>query len=143
MVAPPETPKWTFYPHRTAPGALDVVWCHFPLVEFPGVPGPKPRPALVRQVYNRNGEVYLEVCYGTSQATKYSDLDLYVANMNDMVDAGLFQATIFQLRRTVTLPWSEEWFKKQSDGNGPIIGSLNARCREYLRLLILRTKKGR
>lgn len=133
--------EWDFYSHRQAPGALDIVWCHFPIVEQPDHPGPKPRPALVRRVFNKEGRVYLEVCYGTSNLSKYSNRDLYVANLNDMIEAGLYQATVFHLDRTVTLPWSKEWFTTQKDGRGPIVGSLSARSREYLKKLVGRRSR--
>ena len=128
--------SWTYYPAVTAPGTLDVVWCHFPIVEFPDSPGPKPRPALVRQVLNRNGDIFVQVCYGTSKVSNYSNRDLYVANAEDMVYAGLPQATIFQLDRLVYLPWAEEWFGVRTEHSTPIVGHLSQRSTEYLRYLI-------
>lgn len=130
--------EWTFYPPLTIPTALDIVWCRFPLVEDPDNPALKPRPALVRRVMRKNDHVFVEVVYGTSNRSRYSDLDLYVANFVDMMECGLPQATIFTLGRTVILPWAEEWFSKREGGTGPVIGRLNGRMREYLNHLLSR-----
>ena len=129
--------NWTFHPAYLAPAALDVIWCRFPLVEDPKNPGPKDRPALVRRCWrNEDGSTYLQVVFGTSNRQSYSDYDLYVANISDMADAGLPQATVFQLGKTAVIPWAEEWCIKRHDGSGPVIGQLNARCREWLKLLL-------
>ena len=58
----------------------------------------------------KNENTYVEVAYGTSKLDKFSNLDLYVANFNEMREAGLPQATIFMLDRTLILPWATEWF---------------------------------
>lgn len=134
MVTAP--PQWTYYPFHTAPAALAVVWCHFRLIEAPETPAPKARPSLVRRVLRKDDNISLEVSYGTSNPERYSDRDLYVANLNDMIDAGLPQATFFLLGRTIILPWAEEWFSKRDDGSGPVIGHLNTRSQEYLRLIL-------
>ena len=130
MVTPP--PVWTYYPVHLAPAALAVVWCHFPLVETPETPPPKARPALVRRKLRKNDKIALEVTYGTSNPERYSGRDLYIANLNDMIDAGLAQATLFLLGRTIILPWAEEWFSKRHDGTGPVIGHLNSHSRGHL-----------
>ena len=129
---------WAFRPAYLAPTALDVVWCRFPLVEDPKSPGPKERPALVRRVLLADGGTYLEVVFGTSNPRSYSERDLYVANVSDMVDAGLPQATVFQLGKTAVIPWAEEWCAKRADSTGPVVGHLNQRCREYLKHLLSR-----
>ena len=134
MVTPPF--DWTYYPAHLAPEALSVVWCHFPLIEAPETPPPKARPALVRRTLRKDDKVSLEVTYGTSNPERYSGRDLYVANLNDMIDAGLPQATLFLLDRTIILPWAAEWFSKRDDGTGPIIGYLNSRSQEYLRHIL-------
>ena len=59
---------------------------------------------MVRKVLRRtDGATYLEVCYGTSNPTKYSAHDLYVANLADMVEMGLPQQT----SRYVASSWGE------------------------------------
>ncbi len=52
-----------------APGAGDIVWCHFPLDR--GIEsGPKPRPALVVKVFDDDVLRYsVLIAYGTSQKT--------------------------------------------------------------------------
>lgn len=94
------------------PEAGDIVWCRFPHRGF-AVPGPKPRPALVIDVGRLHGEPAIEVIYGTSQkldrlypgefAITLEDGDRYLV-------AGLDRPTKFDMRRTVFLPYSDEWF---------------------------------
>jgi hypothetical protein len=127
-------PSWTYFPRASLPKPLDVVWCYFPIVEDVGNPAPKPRPALVRRASARDGKPYVEVAYGTSQTDRRSERALYIANLTDMVEIGLPQATVFDLDRTALVPWAEEWFGLL-DGQGPVIGKLNARWREYLKLI--------
>ena len=97
---------------------------------------PKARPALVRRTLRKDDRVSLEITYGTSIRKRYSSRDLYIANLNDMIDAGLAQATLFLLDRTIILPWAEEWFSKRDDGTGPVIGHLNSDSREHLRHIV-------
>ena len=130
---------WDFLAAHHAPAPLDIVWCRFPIVEDPKNPGPKPRPALVRRVLRRaDGATYLEVSYGTSNPARYSDHDLWIHNLAEMFDMGLPQATIFQLDRTVTVPWASEWFTTREDGSGPVIGALTPKYREYLKHILRR-----
>ena len=89
----------------------------------------------MRRVLQQKAHIFVEVSFGTSNAASYSDRDLYIANLADMVDAGLPQATIFQLNRTAILPWAEEWFVPRKGMKTPVIGQLNDRCREYLKQL--------
>ena len=122
---------WKFYPRNTAPAPLDLIWCRFPLVEAPDSPGPKARPGLVRAVRAIDQRAYVEVAYGTSKFANYSSRDLIIANLTDLCEMGLPQATVFQLGRTAVIPWAEEWVGSL-EGHGPTIGRLNARYREYL-----------
>jgi len=131
---------WTFFPANTAPKALDIVWCLFPFVEQPGVPGPKSRPGLVKQVLRKDDRAYVEVAYGTSRFDRYSQGDLIIANSTDLVEMGLPQATVFLLGRTVTLPWAKEWFGPL-DGHGPAFSRLNNKYREYLGIIQKRLPK--
>jgi hypothetical protein len=52
-----------------------------------------------------------------------------------MYEIGLPQATLFDLDRQMDLPWAAEWFGCLND-NELVVGSLNARVREYLNLII-------
>jgi hypothetical protein len=122
---------WDFYGKSTAPKALDIVWCRFPLVEDPKNPGPKARPGLVRRCIEKPQGVYVEVAYGTSKMTNYSECDLIIGNSTDLVEMGLPQVTTFQLARTVVVPWAKEWFTVL-EARGPVIGRLNAAYREHL-----------
>ena len=127
---------WTFITEGPLPSALDIVWCRFPFDEDPSQPGPKQRPALVRQVLRKGNVFYIEVTYGTSNTARMSNRGLYIANHREMVTAGLPQATLFQLDRLKTLPWAEEWFCKREDGTGPIVGRLGVQSVEYLHTLL-------
>ena len=90
------------------------------------MPGPKARPALANKVKVKDKKAYVEVAYGTSRFASYSDTDLIIANFADLRDMGLPQATVFQLGRTVTIPWAEEWVGV-IEGHGLTIGRLNAK----------------
>ena len=93
----------------------------------------------MRQVRAGVDRAYIDVAYGTSRFNNYSQTDLIIANLSDMYEMGLPQATVFQLGRVVTIPWAEEWIGPL-DGHGPTIGRLNARYCEYLAHLQRRTK---
>ncbi|MEX2631068.1 MAG: hypothetical protein WD341_14120 [Tistlia sp.] len=94
-----------------------------------------------RVLRDADGHTYVEVAFGTSNARSYSGLDLYVANLVDMNEMGLPQATVFQLGRTRLLPWSKEWFTVREDCKTPIIGHLNERMVEYLNLLLRQQRR--
>jgi hypothetical protein len=130
---------WTFYPKNTAPVALDIVWCRFPLVEDPSSPGPKSRPGLVRKTVAKGDKAFIEVCYGTSKFQNYSDADLIIANLADMYAMGLPQATVFQLGRTAIIPWASEWVAPL-DGHGPKISHLTPTYCEYLARIVHRAR---
>lgn len=122
---------WTFYSPNTAPQALDIIWCRFPLVEDQTSPGTKDRPGLVRRVLKKDQRAFVEVCYGTSKFQNYSNKDLFIANLTDMIEMRLPQATVFQLGRTAVVPWAQEWVAPL-DGFGPKISRLTPRYCEYL-----------
>jgi len=63
--------------------------------------------------------------------TNYGQYDLIIANLTDMTEMGLPQATVFQLQRLVTIPWAEEWVGVLGN-RGPSISTLNAKYRGYL-----------
>lgn len=110
----------------------DIVWCRFP--ELPRrSPGPKPRPALVCEVVEREDGVAVTVAYGTSQGlqrlhagefaiTKRSHPAAYSA-------AGLSFDTKFDLKQRIELPWTADFFAVPASaphGQQPKLGGLHA-----------------
>ncbi len=140
------TGGWTYYPTSTLPAALDIVWCHFPVDLDLGNPGPKPRPGLVAETgisEDDNPEVH--VIYGTSKLKHDTrPLDFYVENYHDMHDAGLYQATRFDMDRHLWLPWAKEFFVPPSTKYyNPAIGHLSDNSCELLGVVLgLRRKVG-
>jgi hypothetical protein len=113
-----------------APG--DIVWCRFP--ELPNQsPGPKPRPALVLEVIEREDGIEIAVVYGTSQRVdKLSAGEFAITRMGSAAAykaAGLSHDTKFDFKQTARLPWSEEFFAVPPgapNGQKPLIGALHA-----------------
>jgi hypothetical protein len=112
------------------PTAGEIAWCHFPDHVSPR---PKPRPALILAVYDDGApEFAVQVAYGTSQRTTA----LYRGEFAILKDrnpaayqaAGLSYDTKFDLRRTVVLPYSTEWFAvapAAPHGQRPTLGTLH------------------
>jgi hypothetical protein len=93
------------------PAAGDIVWCHFP----DGIhPRPKPRPALILTVFQEGDALSVRVAYGTSQRvmTLYRGefSILRAGNPAAFAAAGLSYDTKFNLKQTVILPYSTEYF---------------------------------
>jgi len=135
--------NWTFHNPAFHPVRIcDIVWCRFPEDLMEPKPGPKPRPGLIRAVRRQKStnEIWVSVTYGTSKLkTESRPLDLFVTNAEDMVSAGLPQATRFDLDACVTLPWAEEFFVIRNMYKTPVVGRLAERSRARLtRLLDLR-----
>jgi hypothetical protein len=113
-----------------APG--DIVWCMFP--EVPDIePGPKPRPALVVSVENREDGAVVTVVYGTSQhVTRLKTGEVAITQANHPAAyglAGLAYDTKFDFKVMVDLAWSDRYFKvplRNRLGNTPKIGTLHA-----------------
>lgn len=113
-----------------APG--DLVWCLFP--HLPDVqPGPKPRPAIVVAVEQKDGGALISVAYGTSQnlsRLKAGEVAITQAKHGAAyTQAGLAYDTKFDFKRMIELPWSERYFKAAPSkpyGNTPKIGTLHA-----------------
>lgn len=113
-----------------APG--DIVWCRIP--ELPKQsPGPKPRPALVLEVVEREDGVEVAVAYGTSQRVdKLSAGEFAITRVGNAAAykaAGLSHDTKFDFKQTVRLPWGEEFFAVPPGaphGQKPLIGILHA-----------------
>lgn len=115
------------YPLSTLPAPYDVVWCRFPDDASLGDPGPKPRPALVKNVATTHdgvGEVNL--VYGTTNLKMASRRhDFFVTNSAEMDACGLYRATRFDLDNIAWIPWANEWFEILPGYTSPIIGHLS------------------
>jgi PemK-like, MazF-like toxin of type II toxin-antitoxin system len=113
-----------------APG--DIVWCLFP--EIPDIePGPKPRPALVLGVDEREDGTLVRVVYGTSQhVNRLHTGEVAITQAGHPAAyalAGLAYDTKFDFKVIVELPWTERYFKtpvRATHGNTPKIGTLHA-----------------
>ena len=112
------------------PTAGEIAWCHFP--DYIN-PRPKPRPALILSVFDEDApEFAVEVAYGTSQRTT----ELHRGEFSILRDrnraayqaAGLSFDTKFDLRQTVVLPYSTEWFSvppAAPHGQKPTLGTVH------------------
>jgi hypothetical protein len=116
---------------------MDVVWCHFPYVEKPGVPAPAGHPCLVLETNEYQPGLYsVRVVYGTSQVHKFDrGLNLFVSNHAAQTQAGLSRETVFDLGRYLRLPWDDAFFKSPDPRrwNTPVIGNLQPLGQEVLR----------
>lgn len=112
------------------PNAGDIVWCHFPDNVNPR---PKPRPALVLVVFEEDAPPFtVRVAYGTSQRTTslYRGEFAILRNKHPAAyeAAGLSYDTKFNLRQTVDLPLTSEWFSvppAAPHGQTPKLGTLH------------------
>lgn len=95
------------------PQAGDIVWCRFP-EDLRLTPGRKSRPALVLTVFDDEApEHRVRVVYGTSRKTdrlyagefRIADTDGDAYRLS-----GLSYTTKFNLKRSVELPYNDEWF---------------------------------
>lgn len=112
------------------PTAGDVVWCHFPDNIHPR---PKPRPALVLEVYGDEVPQFaVRVAYGTSQRTtilyrgEFSILRMRNPAAYDA--AGLSFDIKFNLKQLVDLPFTTDWFSvppSAPHGQTPRLGTLH------------------
>lgn len=94
------------------PDAGDIVWCRFRHRGF-SVPGPKPRPALVVDIGRLRGEPAVEVWYGTSQKLDRiypGEFAITPMDHEPFAAAGLDRPTKFDMKRSVFLPYTDEWF---------------------------------
>lgn len=118
--------------HWTPPTPGDIVWCHFPNLPR-RTPGPKPRPALVCDVTERDDGVAVTVAYGTSQGLQRLHKGEFAitkqGNLAAYSSAGLSFDTKFDLRQSVELPWNEDFFAVPAGaphGQHPKLDSLHA-----------------
>jgi len=112
------------------PTAGEIVWCRFPDDVHPR---PKPRPALIVVVFDDNAPHFVvRVAYGTSQRTT----TLYRGEFSILRErnpaayeaAGLSYDTKFDLRLTVDLPYTTDWFSvppAAPHGQSPKLGTLH------------------
>jgi hypothetical protein len=112
------------------PTAGDIVWCHYPdYID----PRPKPRPVLILVVFDDYAPQFeVRVVHGTSQRTtmlhrgEFSILrDL---NATAFRAAGLSYDTKFDLKQTIDLPYTAEWFSvppTAPHGRTPKLGVLH------------------
>lgn len=110
----------------------DIVWCRFPHLPRRS-PGPKPRPALVCEVTDHEDGVAVTVAYGTSQGLSQLHGGEFAITRRDHFaaydSAGLSFDTKFDLRQTVELPWTEDFFAVPPcapHGQQPKLGNLHA-----------------
>ncbi|MCA3074983.1 MAG: hypothetical protein INH03_10535 [Rhodocyclaceae bacterium] len=94
------------------PAAGEIVCCHFPDDIHPR---PKPRPALILVVFDDTAPQFtVRVVYGTSQTvTSLHSGEFAIqrhCNPAAFLAAGLSYDTKFDLRQTLDLPFSAEWF---------------------------------
>lgn len=113
------------------PEAGDLVWCHFP--HLPALqPGPKPRPALVMQVLDRQPHFRVLVAYGTSQKTTALRRGEFLMRKDGSTAfklSGLSFDTKFSFASSVELDYSDQWFKVPPQapcGQVPKLGVLHA-----------------
>jgi PemK-like, MazF-like toxin of type II toxin-antitoxin system len=113
------------------PDVGDIVWCLFP--EQMGVPGPKPRPALVTGVNPNNGKPVVTVAYGTTQKLDKIYPTEFTINKVDgaaFALSGLSYETKFDLENSVVLPYCSKWFTPPPHaphGQLPQLGTLHAK----------------
>lgn len=112
------------------PTAGDIVWCHFPdNISL----RPKPRPVLILAVFDDTAPQFeVRVVYGTSQRTtmlrrgEFSILRDRNAAAFDA--AGLSYDTKFDLKQSIDLPYTTEWFSvppAAPHGQTPKLGALH------------------
>jgi hypothetical protein len=89
------------------------MWCRFS-EDLRLTPGRKPRPALVLTVFDDAAPEYrVRVVYGTSQKTDRlyaGEFRIAVTDGDAYRLSGLSYTTKFNLKRSVELPYNEEWF---------------------------------
>lgn len=114
----------------TEPAAGEIVWCHFP---DNITPRPKPRPALILVVFDDDApRFHVQVVYGTSQRTTTLHRGefsiLRSSNPKAYETAGLSYDTKFDLKQTIELPYTSEWFSvppAAPHGQTPKLGTLH------------------
>jgi hypothetical protein len=112
------------------PTAGEIVWCHFPDYVSPR---PKPRPALILVVFvDAAPQFDVRVAYGTSKRTTTLHRGEFTIlrdrNPAAFEAAGLSFDTKFDLKQTLDLPYTIEWFSvppAAPHGQAPKLGTLH------------------
>lgn len=112
------------------PTAGEIVWCYFPDNVSPRA---KPRPALIMTVYDDEAPNFeVRVAYGTSQrTTTLHSGEFTISNVSNRAAyemAGLSYDTKFDLKHSVDLPYTSEWFSvppAAPHGQTPKLGALH------------------
>lgn len=126
------------HPHSSGfelPEPGDFVWCRFP-EDMRLKPAPKPRPALVLAVGHKDGDVsapMVRVAAGTSRKTASGQVypwELLVehADAPAFQVTGLSYTTKFNIRNTLELPYTSEFFEPapgRPHGKTPRLGFLH------------------
>lgn len=83
----------------------------------------------------RAGQVWVEVCYGTSQVHKsFRRPDSFVIiQYAELSQIGLHKNTRFDLLKTQLLPWSAEHFPSAPGRGTPVVGHLTNHQKVRLR----------
>lgn len=120
-----------YRPLATVPRIDDVVWCLFPDGDA-SIPGPYPRPVLVRQVEIEptKGHAIIHATYGTTTLKPLrAFLDLVIDDPKELAAIGLRHPTRFDLAESnkLELVWCEEFFSPPQ-GLPLQIGSLPSAC---------------
>jgi hypothetical protein len=96
-------------------------------------PGPKPRPALVCEILEREDGLAIIVAYGTSRGPTRLHTGEFAITKRDNPAAysvaGLSFDTKFDLRQIIALPWNEDFFgvpPRAPHGQNPKLESLHA-----------------
>lgn len=118
------------------PMAADIVLCRFPEDLVRPSPGPKPRPAILLQVFpplpNKPGVYRVKVCYATSNRTKLYPSEIEITAADHPVEyrsAGLSSDTKFDLAKIILLDYTHEWFAvpfAPMHGPVPKLGTVHA-----------------
>jgi len=116
----------------TPPAPGDIVWCRFPNLPRRS-PGPKPRPALVVTVTEREDGIAVVVAHGTSQRVSHLFAGEFAITRQGhsaaYASSGLSYDTKFALGQTIERPWNEDFFAippNAPHGQHPKLGVLHA-----------------
>lgn len=125
-------------PLSLLPTPYEIVWCRFPDHASLGEPGPKPRPALVRNAaLADDGFAEVEVVYGTTNLKLDTrPYDLIISKASEMDACGLYRATRFDLDRLVWLPWTTDWFEIMPGYSSPTVGKLTDDAIRMLQIIV-------
>ncbi len=80
----------------------------------------------MRQAFaDQEGNPWVELAFGTSKnPNRLHPLNFTVSKLSDMDACGLYYATRFDLQRTMTLPFTDEFFEVRFGFHSPTIGRL-------------------